>query len=49
MPEDATHYVLFIAPKEGRDAVYERVGVGFMPGKMIDLNVSGPSRLVKIH
>lgn len=45
-PEDARHYVLFITSKEGAANVYERVGVGHMPGKFIDIQ---PSRLVKVH
>jgi hypothetical protein len=48
-PEDARHYVLFIAQKGGASNVYERVGVGFMPGKFIELNAPGPSRLVKVR
>lgn len=34
-PENARHYVLFIAPKGGATQVYERVGVGYMPGRSI--------------
>ncbi len=45
-PEDARHYVLFVAPKSGS---YERVGVGFMPGKFIELNAPGPSKWVKVR
>lgn len=46
-PEDARHYVLFIAPKGG--AVYERVGVGYMPGKFIRLSDSEALGRVKIR
>ena len=46
-PEDARHYVLFITPKSGAAQVYERVGVGFMPGKFI--LSSGPSGLVSVR
>lgn len=47
--EDARHYVLFIAPKGGMAKVYERVGVGFMPGRFIELNAPGPPRLIKVR
>ncbi|KIN05179.1 hypothetical protein OIDMADRAFT_116151 [Oidiodendron maius Zn] len=46
-PADARHYVLFITPKGGN--VYERVGVGFMPGKFIELKASEHPRLVTIR
>jgi hypothetical protein len=45
--ENARHYVLFITPKSGAAQVYERVGVGFMPGKFI--LSSGPSGLVSVR
>ena len=47
--EDARHYVLFITPKGGAAKVYERVGVGFMPGKFIELIAPGLSGLVKVR
>jgi len=47
--ENTRHYVLFITPKGGQAKVYERVGVGFMPGKFIELNAPGPSKLVKVR
>jgi hypothetical protein len=47
MADDARHYVLFIALKSGTAQVYERVGVGFMPGKFIQS--SGPSVLVSVR
>ena len=46
-PEDARHYVLFVAPKG--NSVYERVGVGYMPGRFIKLGDAGLSRMVKIR
>jgi hypothetical protein len=46
---DARHYVLLIAQKGPAAKVYERVGVGFMPGKFIELAAPGVSSLVKIH
>jgi hypothetical protein len=48
-PESARHYVLFIAPKRGATQVYERVGVGYMPGKFIQLNTPGRSELVSVR
>ena len=48
-PEDARHYVLFIAPKGGASKVYERVGVGYMPGSFIQLDTPGISSLVKVR
>jgi len=47
--ENARHYVLFIAPQPGAPKIYERVGVGYMPGKFIELNAPGPSGLVKVR
>jgi len=46
---DARHYVLLIAQKGPAAKVYERVGVGFMPGKFIELAAPGVSSLVKIR
>jgi hypothetical protein len=46
-PEDARHYVLYITPHGGAANVYERVGVGFMPGKFI--RPTGPSGLVIVR
>jgi len=40
-PEDARNYVLFVAPKNESKAVYERVGVGFMPGSFIEQSTLG--------
>jgi hypothetical protein len=48
-PEDARHYVLFIAPKSGSARVYERVGVGFMPGNFIHLSSARPPGLVSVR
>lgn len=48
-PEQARHYVLFVAPKEGSNHVYERVGVGFMPGDFLGANTSGPWTSVKVR
>jgi hypothetical protein len=39
--EDDRYYVLFIAAKEGRIDVYERVGVGYMPERFIKFHGSG--------
>jgi len=47
--EDARHYVLFISPKGAAATYYERVGVGFMPGRLIERDATGPSRFVKIR
>ena len=46
-PADVTtHYVLLIAPKRIEaprvERIYERVGVGYMAGRFIDLAVTGP-------
>lgn len=45
-PQDARHYVLFVAPKEGSADVYERVGVGYMPGQFVGTQTP---RLVKVR
>jgi hypothetical protein len=47
--EDARHYVLLIGPKDVQAKVYERVGVGFMPGSCIQLDATGVSGLVKVR
>ena len=47
--ENARHYVLLIGPKDVKAKVYERVGVGFMPGSCIQLDAPGPSALVKVR
>lgn len=47
--EDARHYVMFIKLIKDSTMVYERVGVGFMPGKFIDLGPANISGHVKIR
>ena len=47
--ENARHFALIIAPKNGETEVYERVGVGFMPGRFFEPNVPGKSKMVKIR
>lgn len=46
--EETRHYVLFVTLMEGVSDVYERVGVGFMPGKFVELNglIVGPPSLL---
>jgi hypothetical protein len=39
--EDKDHYVLLVAPKARGGGVYERVGVGRVPGRMIDFAKPG--------
>ncbi|KAK3694488.1 hypothetical protein B0T22DRAFT_496887 [Podospora appendiculata] len=50
--DDTTHYVLVIGPKPmpsiTRDRTYERVRVGYMAGRFIDLGPPGPRALVKV-
>lgn len=48
-PEDSRHYVLFITPKGGSAKVYERVGVGYMPGTFIKPKAPGSQGLVKVR
>jgi hypothetical protein len=53
-PADVTtHYVLLIAPKRmdspRGEKIYQRVGVGYMAGRFIDLAVTGPAGLVKVQ
>jgi hypothetical protein len=43
------HYVLFITPKTTEAGVYERVGVGFMPGTFIDMSIKEESSLIKVR
>jgi hypothetical protein len=43
--DDARHYVLLVAPRKGSDTVYERVGVGFMPGRFIELDASAQTSI----
>jgi hypothetical protein len=31
------HYVLLVVPVQGKHGIYERVGVGYMPGSCIDM------------
>ncbi len=51
--DETTHYVLLIAPKRmdsPRGAkVYERVGVGYMAGRFIDLVGTGSAGLVNVQ
>jgi hypothetical protein len=47
-PPDALHYVLFVTPRTGSTDVYERVGVGFLPGTCIEMDVPTPIKLDKI-
>jgi hypothetical protein len=50
---EATHYVLLIMPKKMNsprgEKIYERVGVGYMAGKFIDLVATGSAGLVSIQ
>ncbi|KAE9363831.1 HET-domain-containing protein [Stipitochalara longipes BDJ] len=50
---EITHYVLLIAPKKTEsprgEKVYERVGVGYMAGKFIDLVGTGAAGLVNVQ
>jgi hypothetical protein len=51
---EITHYVLLIAPKKTTDSprgekLYERVGVGYMAGRFIDLVGNGASGLVNVQ
>jgi len=50
---EITHYVLLIAPKKSDsprgEKLYERVGVGYMAGKFIDLVGNGASGLVNVQ
>jgi hypothetical protein len=43
--DSARHYVLLVAPRKGSDTVYERVGVGFMPGRFIELDASAQTSI----
>jgi hypothetical protein len=51
--DETTHYVLLIAPKKTDsprgEKIYERVGVGYMKGRFIDLVGSGASGLVNVQ
>jgi hypothetical protein len=51
--DETTHYVLLIAPKKTdsprEEKIYERVGVGYMAGKYINLGVTGSAELVSIQ
>jgi hypothetical protein len=38
---DKDHYVLLVAPKARGGGVYERVGAGRVPGRMIDFAKPG--------
>jgi hypothetical protein len=43
------HFVLFITPKATEAGVYERVGVGFMPGTFIDMSIQEESNLIRVR
>jgi len=47
--ENARHYALFITPIKGASKYYERIGVGFLQGKYIELEAPGLSGLVKVR
>jgi hypothetical protein len=51
--DETTHYVLLIALKKTdlprSERIYERVGVGYMAGKFIDLGATGSTGLVSIQ
>ena len=46
--DNARLFALIIAPKNGDPEKYERVGVGYMPGRLIEGGVLGKSKMVKI-
>jgi hypothetical protein len=51
--DETTHYVLLIAPKKTDsvkgETIYERVGVGYMAGRFIDLAGSGSGMPVSVQ
>jgi hypothetical protein len=51
--DETTHYVLLIAPKKTDsprgEKIYERVGIGYMAGKFIDLVATGSAGLVNVQ